>query len=343
MAFIVRSTFAFEGLGQGFSESFYWSKSTKVLADAEDSITEIAKKRAKLLASAYVLTVCRNTIVEEVGVGRIKRLSDIFEPRLPGVAAWTANAQPNEALMCLWQTGDNNYSKKQYMRGCPSGLTDDGKKPVIGYASWLSSFNAWREAMVAQKAGWLTSVVDQQRPISTYLTIADSGIVKFTFGEGGFTWPVPFGTRTRIYVKLPGRSPLDGPLVVVPTSPTVAITAEPVGVAPQIPDQIGSAEIRKYQLVTLESAGQGAPVGQIHPQRMVTHKTGRPTYASRGRSAGRARGLRGTTPAGRWSISATPRIGRTRGCTKAVRYSRSNGTKRYRPRRVCPTRPQSAT
>jgi len=153
MPYVIRSTFAFEGLGQGFSESFYWQKSNANLNEAETTITEIAKKRAKLLAAPYTLTVCRNSVVQEIGVGAVLRKSDIFEPRLPGVAAWTAAAQPNEALMCLWQTSDNGYSKKQYMRGVPSGLTDDGKKPVITYASWLSSFNAWREALVTLGAG----------------------------------------------------------------------------------------------------------------------------------------------------------------------------------------------
>lgn len=284
MPFIIRTTFAFAGLEQGWSESFYWQQSTDNLATAETTVTPIAQKRARLLAADYTLTIGRNTVVEEVGVGKVLRRSDIFEPRLRGVTAWTEPAQPNEALMCLWQTGDNTKSKIQYMRGLPSGVTDTGKTPVLGFGTFLSNFNAWRESLVFIAAGWLTTAPTQTRTIETYTTVQQSGIVSFVFGAPGFVWPVLPGQRTRIYIKLPGKSPLDGPLIVVPSDATHAMTANPIGVAPQIPGQIGSASIRGSSLVTLAPAAPGSPAGMIHPQRMVTHKTGRPSYASRGRA-----------------------------------------------------------
>lgn len=290
MPFTIKTTFSFAGLEQGWSEDFYWSKQTNNLNEAEELVTPIADKRAKLLAQDYMLTVVRNAIVVNNLGQKTKRLTDIFEPRKRGVQSWKS-AQPNVSLMCVWQTADNTQSKKQYMRGMPAGLGDAGKEPNLAFGAFLSNFNAWRSAMIAFQAGWHYTTVApaDQAVIESYSINADTGIVTFTLKAPGITWPNGQGFRQTVYVSLPGKSPLDGPVVIIPANATQVTTAEPIGVAPFIEGQFGIMQLRKPQLVTLAAFGNQGQTGQIHPQRMVTHKTGRPSYASRGRRPERAK------------------------------------------------------
>jgi len=68
----------------------------------------------------------------------------------------------------------------------------------------------------------------------------------------------------------PGPAPgAHGTLTV--NTPGAGLFTWPVG--------IGSVTVQ-----TIGAGGGGAPAGQIHPQRVVSRKTGRPTYASRGRA-----------------------------------------------------------
>lgn len=290
MPFTIKTTFSFAGIEQGWSEDFYWSSTTSNLNTAEELVTPLAQKRAKLLSKDFMLTVVRNAVVINETNQRVKRITDLFEPRLPGVQAW-ASSSPNLALMVVWQNVDNTKSKKQYHRGIPAGIGDLGKQPDGSFGVWLSNFNSWRAAMITFNAGWLYTGVagGDTAVINSYAIDADTGVVTFTLAGPGLTFPNGVGFKQRVYVSLPGKTPLDGPLVIVPANATTVTTAEPIGVHPFIPGQLGIMQIRTPNLVTLAPGGVQAPTGQIHPQRIVTHKTGRPSYASRGRAPVRAK------------------------------------------------------
>lgn len=290
MPWTIKTTFAFSGQQQGWSETFYWASNDGNLFNAEALVTPLAQKRAKLLASTYSLDVVRNVVIVDNTGAKVLRQSDLFEPRLAGVQAW-APATPNLAMLCAWQTADNKQQKKQYLRGIPAGLGDLGKIPDLntaGAPSFASNFDAWRAAVIAFGAGWLVGVVSKTGVIQTYAVDPDTAQVTFTLSTPGIVpWPVSFGAPTRVYVSLPGKSPLDGPLVVVPTSATSCFTSRAHPAPPFPAGQIGLMKLRTPTLATLLPLnGQGNP-GQIHPQRIISHKTGRPTYASRGRAPAR--------------------------------------------------------
>lgn len=284
MPYTIKTTFYFAGQEQGWSESFYWTKATNNLTEAETLVTPLAQKRAALLADTYTLTIGRNAIVSGLAGEKVKRVVDVFEPRYPGTAAWKP-AAPNYSLMCRWQNASNTANKPQYMRGIPAGLGDLGKLPNVGFGTWLSLFNSWRSAMIAFNAGWRVTAVTQAAQITNYVMNATTGIVTFTLGAPGVTWPVDPGYQTTVWVKLPNRNPMDGSLLVVPVSDTTCYTVRPYGVQPFPTAQIGIMEVRTPSLVTLGPEPGGTVTGQIHPQRILTHKTGTPSYASRGRSA----------------------------------------------------------
>jgi hypothetical protein len=286
MPYTIKTTWYFAGYEQGFSESFYWTKSNNDLNDAETLVTPLMQKRAALLAKGYTLIIGRNAIVEGLAAQKIKRQVDIFEPRIAGRDSWAA-AAPNYSLMCVWQNALNTEKKPQYMRGIPAGLGDLGKLPNLAYGTWLSYFNSWRSAMVAFPAQWRITSATQNASITNYVMSATTGIVTLTFGGAGFTWPVNPGYQTPVYVKLPNKNPMDGSLLVVPVDATHAYTARPYGVQPFPVGQLGVAEIRTPTLTSLAPAPGGTTTGAIHPQRIVTHKTGDPSSASRGRVANR--------------------------------------------------------
>ncbi len=285
MPFLIETLTAFEGQGQGWTEQFFWQSADGDLFAAEQIITPIAQKRARLLANGYVLAVVRNSQVTNNAGAKVLRVTDLFEPRLPGVASWPP-ATPNLCLLCKWQNPTNTASKNQYMRGIPAGLGDSGKAPDVGYASWLSNFNAWRSALIALPAGWRAQAATANAVITTYEVDDITAQVTFTLQAPGFTaWPVSFGLPTAVYVKLPGKNPLDGRLTVVPTSATSCFTVSSHPAAPLPTGQIGTMTLKSPSFVTMGGVNSQGNTGQIHPQRIISHKTGRPTYASRGRAA----------------------------------------------------------
>lgn len=286
MPFVIRTTLCFAGLEQGWTESFYWTAPTDDLDAAETLVTPVVQKRAALLAKDYTLTIFRNTIVVGLLGVTQKRLSDIAEPRTRGVQTWSS-AQPNEALMCVWQTANNKYQKKQYLRGVPAGITDNGKVANFGLTGWSSAFNAWREGMALFGAGWLRQEVTALAPITSFTCDPVTARVAFILNGGFNPWPLGLNTRQRVYVAVPGRSPLDGPLIVYPTDATHCFTPNPHPTSIPTTGQFGTMSVKGPVLTTLAALTSGGPRGIIHPQRMVTHKTGRPSYASRGRVAGK--------------------------------------------------------
>lgn len=288
MPFTIKTTMNFAGHEQGWSETFYWSQATTNLETAEQTMLPIAQKRAKCLADGYKLTIVRNAVVVNDTNQRVKRRTDILEPRYPGVSTW-APATPNLSLLLTWQTSDNTRNKAMYMRGIPAGLGDVGKQPNMGFSTFSTNFNAWRAAMIALPAGWLVTeaTAPNTAVIESYAVSADTGIVTFTLKAPGITFPGGQGFKQRVWVSLPGKSPLDGYIVVIPGVGLQVTTAEPIGVHPFEPGQFGIMQLRTSSLITLGSVGGEGPRGQIHPQRIITHKTGRPSYASRGRAPAR--------------------------------------------------------
>lgn len=279
MAATIRWTLCFEGQGQGWAESYYFQQSNNDLTLAVATVSDLTTKRAALLADTYVLTTSRLSVIENPTGVKIKRQSRLLEPRINGVASWKP-AEPNVAVLCRWETGNSLYNKAMYMRGVPAGIVDEGKRVNITFGGWLSRFNAWRSAMIAANMGWMQLQESGSALITGYTTDADTGIVSFTLGGAGLTWPVPFGVQTPVYISLPGKNPMDGRMMVIPSTATACITAKPFGVQPFI--GIGRMVQKTVAFISAGSV-PGPTAGQIHPQRMVTHKTGRPTYASRGR------------------------------------------------------------
>lgn len=288
MSFTIKTTFSFAGLEQGWSETFYWLADTDNLDLAETLVTPLYQARAALLARDYYLTIGRNSVVLDNAGAKVKRVTDLFEPRIVGNQTW-ASADPNIALMLVWQTADNKYSKKQYLRGIPAGVASNGKIPALGYSTFNTPFQSWRAKMAAFKAGWLRGVTSTVSPITSFTVDALTARVSFTLNPGFTPWPVAFNKPTLVHVQVPGKSPLDGPLIVVPTDATHCYTPQSHPTPIPGAGQFGDMSIRTPVLSTLAPLnGQGLP-GIIHPQRIVTHKTGRPSYASRGRVAPKVR------------------------------------------------------
>lgn len=293
MPYEIKVTWAFAGQEQGWSESWYYSSLTDNLASVIASVTDVSNKRAALLASGYTLTVLRVGVVKNNAGQPVLRKTDTADLRKAGIPGW-APATPNLALLVDWQTSGVQQVKKAYMRGIPAGLGALGKKPLMTYSNFQTAWNNYESALVAIGAGWLTTAATQSATINSYVMNANTGIVQFTLSAPGITWPVNPGQPTRVYVKLPGKSPLDGPLIVSPgelvgggKDPLKCFSWKPVGVGPQWPGTTGTMQIRQSTLVDLLPPGPNTPPGNLDPKRIVSHKTGRPTYASRGRAPAR--------------------------------------------------------
>ena len=235
MPYVIETLVTFEGQGQGWSETFYWNSTDGNLASAETLVTPLIQKRSRLLANTYVLTVVRNSVVIDNAGAKVLRQTDLIEPRLPGVASWPPST-PNLALLCVWQTADNKLSKKQYMRGIPAGIGDMGKAYDPNYASFGTSFAAWVSAMQSFGAGWLATSVAKSR--NDYRVRSGRRDRTGHVHVGGSRYrPVAGAVRLaeRDLRELPGKSPLDGALVVIPVSATSCFTpgSHPAALCPR--------------------------------------------------------------------------------------------------------------
>lgn len=286
MAYTIRVTFSFYGQAQGWSESFCIQSSDGNLTTASAAVLPLAQKRAKLLANGYILQIVRTSIIINNAGNKVLRQGTLAEPNYLGVGTW-APATPNLALLTEWSNGADTALKKQYLRGIPAGLGDNGKIPDFNTETakaWASNWNAWTSAMVNFPAGWLGTTIASTAVINAYTVDPDTAQVTFTLQAPGFvSWPVAFGFPARVQCKFPGKNPLDGSVTVVPTSATSCFSVKGIPAPPLPTGQLGIMQLRAPGFISLAPAVQGSPPGSIDPQRIISHKTGRPTYASRGR------------------------------------------------------------
>jgi hypothetical protein len=292
MAYTIRVTFSFYGQAQGWSETFAIQSPDGNLTVASAAVLPLAQKRAKLLANGYVLQIVRCSVVIDNDGHKVLRQGTLAEPNYTGIAAW-APATPNLALLTEWSNGADTFTKKQYLRGIPAGLGDQGKIPdfaTSSAAAWASNWNAWTSAMVNFPCGWIGTTVSASAVINAYVVDADTAQVTFTLAGAGIPALATLqGYQQPVYVKLPGKNPLDGRLAVVGVTATSCFTVNAHPAPPLPAGQLGIMTTRGPGFISLAPAVQGSPAGSIDPQRIISHKTGRPTYASRGRKSATVR------------------------------------------------------
>jgi hypothetical protein len=286
VAVTIKTVQYFAGYEQGWQESFIWSQQVEDLNVAEQTIIPLVVKRAKLLAKGYTLVAVKNQIVRNAANAKVLRVADVAEPRLDGNVNWPA-AAPNYTLMLQLSTANNLKRAKHYLGGIPAAIGDLGKKPNLNALSFLSQFNAWRIQWQLLNPGWFTSSTAQTAIITNYAQDAATGVVTFTLETPGFTWPVGIGKRYTVHVSMPGVNAVDGNVLVVVKNSTSCYTTKPFAVPPFPTGQVGVMTINQLAPVYLGDGGGQQNLGFIDPQRITTHKRGRPTYASRGRSKGR--------------------------------------------------------
>lgn len=275
--------FFFSGYKQGWSETYYFTAPAGDPGSAMNLVVPLSQKRAALLGPSYELNTIRVGMYLDAGGVRVKRYTRLSEPNLKGNQKWF-DAPPAVTLMAdCYAAPPTTKHKKIYLRGLPSGIDDGGTAVDMTYSTFLSAWNGWVAAMQALPAGWLYGTDSALVMITNYVQDPVSGIVTFTFGGAGFpVWPNGIGNPNRIYIQFPGKSPLDGEKIVIPSSATTAVTKNPIGVAPF--SLQGTCYTRSYTLIDLGVQAGGQLLGTIQPTRMVSHKVGKVSYASRGRS-----------------------------------------------------------
>ena len=288
MPYIIKTSFFFAGIEQGWQEVFWWQQDSSDLTLASAAIIDVVNTRAALLSKSYVLTEARNAVIQNPGGGKMRRVSDLLEPRKSGVASWE-DGEPNLALLTEWQTPSTEKSKLMYLGGIPSALGANGKTPTGLPATWNTRFQSWVTAHQQLGSGWMTSHTAQRATVTDWVLNPTTGQVTLTLGGGGINWPVSQGQAIRVDLSIPGRSPLDGSQVVVVNSNTSVYTANPVGVAPHQTTQVGEIRLKGFDFVSVKPTPPEQRFGVINGRRICTHKRGRPTYASRGRVTGRPR------------------------------------------------------
>lgn len=277
----------FEGLGHGFSETYYTPQTQDNFTTIFGALEPLNAKRAKLLGADHEFIASRLQIVSINGVTPVKRRGFLKKERIPGTLTTTGGPNPsvnsNTRLQVLWANSDRSREKLLYMGGVWDSVIEGNRYVANAPGGFASYFQSWASYCALVNLGWLANnAAPVKYKILSYTTDDVTGKTTFTLNAPGITWPNT-NNPVSVSVDFGGvKSPLDGTFTVWPISATQAITVKPrpsaQGYAP------GNMWINTKGFVGIGAPGNNVPPGTITPENAMTRKQGRPYYASRGRA-----------------------------------------------------------
>lgn len=277
----------FEGLGHGFSETYYTPQTSDNFASIFGALSPLNAKRAKLLGADHKLIASRIQIISIDGATQVKRRGFLQKEKILGTQTTSGNPNPsvnsNTRLQVLWANSDRSREKLLYMGGVWDSVIEGNDYVPAAAGGFASYFQSWASYCSTVNLGWLGNNPDPVKyKILSYSTDDVTGKTTFELNAPGITWPNN-NKPVQVSVDFGGvKSPLDGSFTVWPISATSAVTVKPrpsaQGYAP------GNMWINTRGFIGVGAPGVGVPPGTITPENAMTRKQGRPYYASRGRA-----------------------------------------------------------
>lgn len=284
---LFKHTIAINGLDYGASETMYFQRQDDDILAADAATFNVVQKRAMMLGRQHFIKASRIQLIRTQNGLTRKRTGYLRKLAIPGSSSFDSCA-PNLRLQAMMKDASAQRTKLTFLSGCWDAIFPQGNLYFGQAGGFQSYFNAWAGALIALGYGWLADTGEDEASLITgYSFDPASGHTVYALAPGGIQWP-EIGRPYRVDVEFPlSRSPLDGTQIVIPTSPTSAITAKPRPAGPFVVQ--GTMKLRGSSFVSLATTNNQGNPGSVLAQNAMTHKSGRPLYTSRGRSAPIAR------------------------------------------------------
>lgn len=277
MAKILKGTIVYTGPGRGWTESYYQNRVDNNLVLASNQLREVCNSRVKLLGDGYRIQGWRVSFItndagERIRGGSYPIQEEIFPPGNNPDGDFS-----DTSILIEWKNLDATRLKNTYMRGVwDVEVIGEGAKAKG--ALYLQYFNDFKAKILQYQYGWYGRVPNTaQVGVLGYLSSA-TDVVTITmkaniFDAGTIGKPVLVN-----FTGINTKSRINGQQVVIPTSTTACELKKPLAVGPYVNG--GFARVLGYEFV---------PISEGNMARVVSRKTGRPLFASRGRAPARPR------------------------------------------------------
>lgn len=278
---IYKITLAMTRDSQGWTESYYLNVVDTLRPQAvhDTWVTPLLGLRQQMMGTGSFIDYSR---VSTVGV---PFSAQAFTENLPGSYGVSATT-PDVALLVRSLPAVGGPPKNLYLRGNPYTIITAGifSPPAL----WTKFFGQYTNQLLTGQGGavwgWMGTVeaTKVKCPLTGYTQNAGFQVL-LTFG------PTPAQTQlftgvpinSKVQVRLSGintKSELNGVQVVTVTGPSTCTTVGQFGVIPWTHGGFGLYEVKSF-----------VTYGNINPEKIVSHKTGRPLFLARGRAPARAR------------------------------------------------------
>jgi len=284
---IYAQTLIIEGLGHGYSETYYFRFESNNTNLAAAFVAEHRTKRAALLGKQHIIKGERVAKKYSDTMLPIKRQTVIKKYFIQGNQSQNSE-ESNISLQVLWTAANGLHKKLLFMSGPYRSIFPEGDSFDPGQGgNFTTNFNAWRAYVTLKGMGWIASIPSAPTQISGYTFNPANGRTTYTVSNDLFG-PVFDGEPVKIRVEFPTiRSALDGVQLVIPLTATTAITAKP---RPSQPFTVpGKMVVFSKEFVSIAEPAGEAQSGTIEPQNPMSRKRGRPLLVSRGRLANQVR------------------------------------------------------
>ena len=223
---IAKGTLIFQGLGYGWTESIWISRSYTSLADFYALFAQYAILRAPMLGTPCFIKGIR---VSNEAVAHDSFLNYV---NLPGSAAFGAD-DPSSSLNVILRDATFSRFKRIFFRGIWDVVAQNFGEYDIGNEAFRTFFQSWRNFVLLQDFGWMGVDPTQAKigNISGYTPTVE-GNIAFQLDQPIFNGILP-GTRVPVRVsRLNGGSTLNGQMVVNVTTNTTCTTTVPTAALP---------------------------------------------------------------------------------------------------------------
>jgi len=207
--FLFKYTLIFEGQGHGFSETFYFERSTADMEAAWTFVQDYPEKRRPLLGREHYIKAQRLAYVRDDAGVAVKRITKVKKEFMQGTQAQPSE-DTNTSLQVLCTNSAGNRKKLTFLGGPWNAIFPFGDSYNPDAGSWKTFFNAWGASLKAHGFGWLHATPGQQKQILNYTFNPDTGITTYTIQAPGIEWPEtnkPAGIPTSHQRRIAGCRP----------------------------------------------------------------------------------------------------------------------------------------
>lgn len=274
---IYRVTTFFSGKGEGWSESFCFSRSLEDPGAVAAEMQLLAQKRAEMLGVPYQIDGYRVAKIRDAVDAPLKRVVFLNE----AVYTPTDQSPGNDGdfdQICLIVAGTNGpgtLSSAHFVGGPPDSACSHAGNYDPNGNSIGTKFLSWSGEMLNKTAGWMNLPPTADTVVTGYVQNVNM-TVTLTISDALFAGPFPSVVPIKVRCRqINGKSQLNRQLLVKALTATTCTTIEQIAVQPFVK----SGNMKVYAIKS-----SFVPFAGMKVRKIGDHKRGKPSLVSPGRA-----------------------------------------------------------